>query len=100
MSKLREMTESSTYKAIREEGRLEGKEEGRKEGMQEGQRKGVRELSKTCRTLVETKLGKLPPEAAVIDRITDPEKLGLLAERLIKSADAKAVREALRSFEE
>jgi hypothetical protein len=119
VSRKEHLMESSTYKAIREEGRLEGKEEGRlegrlegkeegrlegkeegrQEGMQEGQRKGVRELSKTCRTLVETKLGTLPPEAAAIDRIREPEKLGLLADQLIRAADAAAVRKALRSIE-
>ena len=81
------LMESSTYRAVREEGRKEGHKEGRKE-----------ELSKTCRLLVESKLGHLPPEAQGLEQITDLDALDRLRDRLFAAASPQAVRAALRSI--
>ena len=73
------LMESSTYRAVREEGRKE-------------------ELSKTCRKLVESKLGHLPPEAEGLEQITDLDALDRLRDRLFAAASPQAVRAALRSI--
>ena len=77
-------TESSTYRAMREEGR----EAGRKE-----------ELSKACRRLVKAKLGHLPPEAAAFESTLDLDTLSRLFDRLLGAPDPEAVRSVLRSLE-
>jgi hypothetical protein len=77
------LMESSTYRAVREEGRKEGRKE---------------ELSKTCRKLVESKLGHLPPEAEGLEQITDLDALDRLRDRLFAAASPQAVRAALRSI--
>ena len=83
-------TESSTYRAVREEGRKEGRKEGREEA--------TRELSKTCRMFVEARLGYLPPEAQGLEQITDLDTISRLRDRLFAAASPQAVRAALRSI--
>lgn len=80
-------TESSTYRAIREEGRREGRRE-----------EGARELSKGCRMLVESKLGYLPPEAQGLEQITDLDAARRLRDRLFAAASPQAVHAVLRSI--
>ncbi|HCF56809.1 MAG TPA: hypothetical protein DFS52_02275 [Myxococcales bacterium] len=80
--------DSSTYRAMREEGRKEGREAGRKE-----------ELSKACRMLVKAKLGHLPPEAAAFESTLDIDTLSGVFDRLLEAPDPKAARSILRSLE-
>ena len=83
--------ESSTYRALHDEGFARGYAEGFAEGFKE-------ELSKTCRKLVESKLGHLPPEAEGLEQITDLDALDRLRDRLFASTSPQAVRAALRSI--
>ncbi len=80
------LVESSTYKAIMEKGRQEGRQEGT-----------TLTLRQTCVTLLETRLGELPAEAQVLNRISDPEQLQQLTNELIRAADADALLAALRA---
>ncbi|MHB1516645.1 MAG: RpnC/YadD family protein, partial [Acidiferrobacteraceae bacterium] len=66
------MKESSTYQAILEEGRMEGRTEGRMEGRNEG---ALTEAKKMLRLLGESAFG--PPDARIAARI---ERLNDLAE--------------------
>ena len=71
---VRAMKESTTYQAIKEEGRLEGRQEGRLEGREEGRREEVRRLL--------LRLGKLqfgtsptPEQETMIEAITETDRL-------------------------
>ncbi len=74
------MKESSTYQAIREEGRQEGRQEGRREGRTEG---AIDEMKKTLRLVGDKAFGT--PDAqttAQIERLNDLRQLEEMAERL------------------
>jgi hypothetical protein len=81
--------ESATYKAIKEEGRLEGR--------QEVIERFRPSLASLCLEIVRLQLGSLPPEAAAIEAL-DWEGLSRLSKRLVAAASPEAVREALRDL--
>jgi hypothetical protein len=84
------LMESATYKAIKEEGRLEG--------IEEGIERSRADLAGKCLRAVTMWLGSLPPEAAAIESL-DWDRLSQLNERLLAAASPEAVREALRDLE-
>ena len=77
---------SSTYKAIREEGR------------EEGEKKGAQAMQHTLFALMRARLGELPPEAARVSQIEDLSRLQQIAESLIAASDPEAMTEVLRSL--
>lgn len=81
MPGLRNMRDSSTYQAILDEGRAEGRVEGHAEGRVEGRAEGERRL---LLLFGETRFG--PPDDAIrsrLDAITDADALERLARRLM-----------------
>ena len=79
-----QLQESSTYRAILEEGERRGRSEGRTEGRTEGLTIGLLEGEKRLFTRVATpRLGQPSPQAqAALDAVTSLEAIESLAERL------------------